>query len=466
MPSAAPNPILSGCYPDPSVTRVGGDYYLVTSTFEYFPGLPVFHSTDLEHWTQLGHAVDRPTQLDLSAVPSSGGLFAPTIRHHDGVFYLACTLVGGLGRTGHFVLTATDPAGPWSDPAWLDGAEGIDPSLFFDDDGRAWLAATRPAHHPRWHDQTEVWLREFDPVTSTLVGDEHVLWNGALLGAVWAEGPHLYRRDGWYYLLASEGGTEANHAVSVARSRSVTGPYTGDPANPVLTHRNLGPGHPVTNVGHADLVETPDGGWAAVLLASRGPDSPLGRESFVVPVEWHDGWPVFAPGVGQVVLDEPAAPRRGMPGPLEWTGVRTAPAAVIAGDTVTLAGNAFAGVRQRHPSFAFGARVVGLESGSDATGLAIRQSDEAHVRFVTTTAGVTATRTEHGRTEVLATAGPATTLEIRGRDGRYELWADDRLIAAFDGAFLGSAEAGGFVGVWLGLVADAGGGFADVFYAG
>ena len=457
------NPILSGCYPDPSVVRVGGDYYLVTSTFEYFPGLPVFHSTDLEHWTQLGHAVDRADQLDLSTVPSSGGLFAPTIRHHNGVFFITCTLVGGDGKRGHFVLTATDAAGPWSDPAWLDGAEGIDPSLFFDDDGRAWFAATRPAHDPQWHDQTEVWLREFDPATRTLTGDEHVLWNGALIGAVWAEGPHLYKRGDWYYLIASEGGTEANHAVSVARSRTVTGPYEGNPANPVLTHRTLGHGHPVTNVGHADLVETPDGGWAAVLLASRGLDSPLGRESFLVPVVWQDDWPVFAPGIGQVVLGEPAAPVRSMPGPLQWTRPRTGDLATVDGDSVTLADTAFAGVRQRHPRFAFGARV---QSGPDASGLMIRQSDDAHVRLATTTAGVTATRTEHGRTDVLATAGPADRLEIRGRDGRYELWADDRLLAALDGGFLGSAEAGGFVGVWLGLVADAGATFTEVFYAG
>ena len=461
------NPILPGCYPDPSVVRVGDDYFVVTSTFEYFPGLPVFHSTDLEHWIQLGHAVDRHDQLDLSTVPSSGGLFAPTIRQHDGVYFITCTLVGGAGKTGHFVLTATDPAGPWSDPTWLDGAEGIDPSLFFDDDdGRAWFTATRPAHDPQWHDQTEVWLREFDPVTNSLVGDEHVLWTGALIGAVWAEGPHLYARGGWYYLLASEGGTEANHAVSVARSRAVTGPYEGNSANPVLTHRNLGPRHPVTNVGHADLVEAPGGGWAAVLLASRGLDSPLGRESFLVPVDWHDDWPVFAPGVGRVVLGEPASPVRAMPGPLEWTRVRTGPLAAIAGDTVTLTGDAFAGVRQRHPSFAFGARITTRQNGPDATGLMIRQSDDDHVRVTTSVAGVVATRTEHGSTEVLATGAPADRLEIRGRDGRYELWADDRMLAALDGAFLGSARAGGFVGVWLGLVADAGGEFAEVFYAG
>ena len=458
-----PNPVLSGCYPDPSVTRVGGDYYLVTSSFEYFPGLPVFHSTDLETFTQIGNAVDRADQLDLSGVPSSGGLYAATIRHHDGVFFIVCTLVGSPGTGGHFLLTSTDPAGPWSDPVWLDG-DGIDPSLFFDDDdGRTWFTATRPARTPAWPDQTEVWLREFDPVAQTLVGDEHVLWTGAVVGAVWAEGPHLYRRDGWYYLLASEGGTEFHHAVTVARSRVVTGGYTGDPANPVLTHRTLGHGHPVTNVGHADLVETPDGGWAAVLLGSRGLDSTLGRESFRVPVVWEHGWPVFAPGVGQVLLGEPATPARAMPGPLEWSRPRTGPLAAIDGDTVTITGPGFAGVRQRHPTFAFGARV---ESGADATGLMVRQSDVDHLRLTTGAAGVVATRTAHGVTTTLATAPVADLLEIRGHDGLVELWADGALLATVDGAFLGSAEAGGFLGVWLALVADAGGRFGGVFYAG
>jgi len=457
-----PNPILPGCHPDPSVTRVGDDYYLVTSTFEYFPGLPVFHSTDLEQWIQVGNAVDRADQLDLSSVPSSGGLFAATIRHHDGRFFIVCTLVGGSGTGGHFVLTASDAAGPWSDPAWLDG-DGIDPSLFFDDDGRAWFTATRPARKPAWSEQTEVWLREFDPVAQTLTGDEHVLWTGALIGAVWAEGPHLYRRDGWYYLLTSEGGTEVDHAVVVARSRNLTGPYAGNPANPVLTHRNLGRGHPVTNVGHADLVETPDGGWAAVLLASRGLDSTLGRESFSVPVIWENGWPVLAPGVGQVTLGEPATRVRGMPGPLEWTRPRTGPLASIDGDTVTIAGAGFAGVRQRHPTFVFGARI---ESGADATGLMIRQSDDDHLRLTTGAAGVVATRTAHGRTSTLATAPPADRLELRGHDGVVELWADGALLVAVDVTFLGSAEAGGFLGVWLALVAGDGGRFTGVFYEG
>lgn len=307
-PLTLTNPILPGCYPDPSACRVGDDFYLVCSTFEYFPALPVFHSRDLVHWHQIGHAIDRPGQVDLGGVRSSGGLYAPTIRHHDGVFYLVNTLVDPAGgaRGGNFLLTATDPAGPWSDAVWIDDAEGFDPSLFFDDDGRSWYIGTRPSAEPRWQGHTDVWLREIDVTTGRLHGDEHVLWSGAMVAAAWAEGPHLYKVDGRYVLLAAEGGTDLHHAVSVARSDRITGPYEGDPANPVLTHRHLGAAFPIVGAGHADLLEAPDGSWWAVLLAMRpygGHHYNLGRETFLVPVAWEDGWPVFAPGVGQVRLE-------------------------------------------------------------------------------------------------------------------------------------------------------------------
>jgi alpha-N-arabinofuranosidase len=307
-PPAAGNPVLPGCHPDPSICRVGDDYYLVSSTFEYFPGLPVFHSRGLVHWRQIGHAIDRAGQIDLSGVPSSGGLSAPTLRHHAGVFYLVNPLVGAgdCAPGGNFLLTAVDPAGPWSDPVWLNDAEGTDPSLFFDDDGRAWYVGTRPSTEPGWEGQTDVWLRRLTLGSDgplRLTGLERVLWHGALLGAVWAEGPHLYKVEGQYYLLAAEGGTEQDHAVCVARADEVTGPYVGNPANPALTHRNLGRQHPIVGAGHADLVCVPDGTWWAVLLAMRpygGYHYNLGRETFLVPVGWEDGWPVFAPGVGQV----------------------------------------------------------------------------------------------------------------------------------------------------------------------
>ncbi|WP_329429579.1 glycoside hydrolase family 43 protein [Streptosporangium sp. NBC_01495] len=273
------NPVIPGFHPDPSVCRVGEDYYLVTSSFEWFPGVPIFHSRDLVHWRQLGHVLDRPSQLDLDGVRPSGGIYAPTIRHHDGVFYMITTL---MDEPGNFLVTATDPAGPWSDPVWFPGTRGFDPSLFFDDDGRAWMTGTRLKDAGRYEGDSEIWLREFDPATLKPFGEEHVIWEAAQRGGIWCEGPHIYRIGAYYYLLTSEGGTAEDHAVMVARAERITGPYLGNPRNPVLTHRHLGLRHPVTSVGHPDLVRTAEGEWWSVLLATR----PYGAlPASVAPVE-------------------------------------------------------------------------------------------------------------------------------------------------------------------------------------
>ncbi len=507
------NPILPGCYPDPTICRVGAEYYLVTSTFEYFPGLPVFRSRDLAHWEQIGHALDRPGQLDMQGIASSGGLYAPTLRHHDGTFWLVCTLVDqqDSSRGGNFVLTATDPAGPWSDPVWL-GEDGIDPSLFFDDDGRVWLHGTRLAREPEWHDQTEVWLRELDPVTMRLTGPEHVLWRGAVLGAVWAEGPHLYRVDGTYYLLAAEGGTEFHHAISVARSDSVTGPYVGNRANPVLTHRHLGRDVDVVGVGHADLVEAPDGSWWAVLLAMRpygGYHYNLGRETFLVPVTWEDGWPVFAPGQGRVpmVVEVPdtartdveaqdpgeaaAWPPAGLvlPDDLRWTGLR-GPAGFaephgsgwllrVRPENLTDAATpAFLGVRQQHQDVTVRTTLRFDPAGpGEQAGLAVRQSEKDHVLLVVA-GGADATGRRvvavHRRAGVATVLGERhlpdgddpVTLAVRARGQDYLLLAGvgdeaPTPVATADGRTLDSVSAGGFLGVWLGLVATSNGAPSD-----
>ncbi|WP_225800197.1 glycoside hydrolase family 43 protein [Streptomyces sp. NK15101] len=291
MSGAFADPVLPGFRPDPSACRVGADYYLVTSSFEWFPGLPVFHSRDLVNWRRLGSALDRPSQLDLDGCGPSRGLFAPTIRHHDGLFHLVCTLMDG---PGHFVVTATDAAGPWSEPHWLEG-EGFDPSLFFDDgpdgDGRAWFTASRVRDEAAGH--TEIWMREYVPGERRLTGPEYVLWSGSHPEARWSEAPHLYKVDGTYLLLTAEGGTDVDHSVVAARADEVTGPYEGVPGNPVLAPVPKGP---VTCTGHADLVQTPDGEWRAVLLGVR-PGSALGRETFLSRVTWHDGVPAFSPVV-------------------------------------------------------------------------------------------------------------------------------------------------------------------------
>lgn len=297
------NPILSGFYPDPSICRVEDDYYLVTSTFAYWPGVPIFHSKDLVHWKQIGNILDRKEQLPLQNIETSRGIFAPTLRYHDGTFYMITTNVSSA--LGNFIVTATNPAGPWSNPYPL-GSAGIDPSLFFDDDGRCYYCGTKERREgARYSGDNEIYIQELDLQTMKLTGESYPAWHGALRGVEWAEGPHIYKKDGWYYLLISEAGTGHHHAVSIARSKSLTEPFEGYKGNPILTHRHLGNQYPIVNVGHPDIVETQNGEWWMVCLASRicgGYYRNLGRETFLVPFTWEDGWPVVNPGKG--ILEE------------------------------------------------------------------------------------------------------------------------------------------------------------------
>ncbi len=308
MPSIFQNPILSGFYPDPSVCRVEDDYYLVTSTFAYFPGVPVFHSKDLVNWRQIGNILDRPSQLNLAGATHSGGIFAPTIRYHEGTFYMITT---NVSHGGNFIVKSKNPAGPWSDPYFIKNADGIDPSLFFDGDGKAYCMGTRArSEGAKYYGDNEIWLQEINLEKMELVGDSYSLWNGALRDVVWPEGPHLYKYNDYYYLLIAEAGTAHEHAVTVARSKSIFGPYEGNRCNPILTHRHLGIHYPVVNVGHGDLVQTQNGEWWLVVLASRtygGYYRNLGRETFLATVEWENGWPVVNPGKG-MLLNEQTVP--------------------------------------------------------------------------------------------------------------------------------------------------------------
>ncbi|NZA25112.1 glycoside hydrolase family 43 protein [Luteimonas sp. SJ-92] len=293
------NPVLAGFHPDPSITRAGDRYYLVNSSFAYYPGIPVFESADLVHWEQIGHVVDRPDMLDFDGLGVSRGVFAPAIEFHDGTFYLVTTAVDS---GGNFVVTATDPAGPWSDPVWLPGIDGIDPSLFFDRDGRVYLLNNGPPEgEPRYDGHRAVWLQAFDLDAMQPTGPRRLLVDGGVdpsTNPIWIEGPHLYRRDGWYYLNCAEGGTGPQHSQVILRSRDVWGPYEPYDRNPILTQRDLPDDRadPVTNAGHADLVQGPDGSWWATFLASRNYDRAhynTGRETFLLPVQWRDGWPVI-----------------------------------------------------------------------------------------------------------------------------------------------------------------------------
>lgn len=294
------NPILKGFYPDPSVCRVGEDFYIVTSTFAYFPGIPVFHTRDFCHIRQIGNVLTTDSQLPLDGVGCSHGLFAPTIRYHNGTFYVVCT---NISRGGNFIVTATDPAGPWSEPHWLEGADGIDPSLFFDDDGTCYYVGTRgDSINERYYGDNELYVVRVDLDRFCFVGEPTPVWKGALRDSVWPEAPHLYKIDGMYYLMIAEGGTSDDHSVTIARSETLLGPYTGYKKNPVLTHRHLGRDYPVKNVGHGDLVQAADGSWYMLMLASRPCEgsSNLGRETFFAKVQWEDGWPVVNPGEGKL----------------------------------------------------------------------------------------------------------------------------------------------------------------------
>ncbi|GAB5348370.1 Non-reducing end alpha-L-arabinofuranosidase BoGH43A [Alteriqipengyuania sp. 357] len=291
------NPVLPGFHPDPSVVKVGDDFYAVNSTFVWFPGLPILHSRDLVNWELIGHAIDRPEQVNFAGLETDRGLFAPTISYHDGKFWIMNTCVE---CRDNFVLTADRPEGPWSDPVWLDFG-GIDPSLYFEGD-KAWVVYNdAPPGEPQYEGHRALWLQEFDTEAMQVKPERTLLVDGGVdfsTKPIWAEGPHIYKIDGWYYLLAAEGGTAEQHSQTIYRSRSVDGPYEPGPINPILTQRDLSPDRPdrVEATGHADIVQLDDGSWWGLFLATRpfaGQSTLLGRETFLLPVRWENGWPLF-----------------------------------------------------------------------------------------------------------------------------------------------------------------------------
>jgi xylan 1,4-beta-xylosidase len=495
------NPILPGCHPDPSICRVGDDYYLVTSTFEFFPGLPIFHSLDLVHWHQIGHVLDRPSQLDLDEIRASGGLYAPTIRHHNGTFYVINTLVDGKRRSGNFIVTATQPQGPWSEPYWLDEASGFDPSLFFDNDGRCWYVGTRLNEKGHYTGHTEIYLRELDLENMKLAGEETVLWDGAVKGAVWAEAPHIYKVNGYYYLLIAEGGTAHHHAVTVARSNAITGPYEANRGNPILTHRHLGLDYPIVGTGHADFVETQIGEWWAVLLAMRpygGYFYNLGRETFLAPVRWEDGWPIVSPGTGRVEFSYPvpnlseqtwpqAPDRDNFDSPtlaLHWNFLRTP-----RDEFYSLSERAshlrlrlrpqrlseqtnptFVGRRQQHIHFNAKCSIEFTpQNEHECAGLALIQNNDFYFLFVVTKAAepvIRLIKQAYGKEEVLAeqpASAAKLNLKVEAHEQAYSFYLADEpdewreIVEKEDGRILSTPIAGGFVGAYIAMYASSNG---------
>jgi alpha-N-arabinofuranosidase len=502
------NPVIPGCYADPSVCRVGEDYYLVTSSFEYFPGVPIFHSKDLVNWRQLGHVLDRPSQLNLDGTPCSKGIYAATIRYHNGVFYMITTFVESVtGARKNFYVTATDPAGPWSDPVWLHDAPGIDSSLFFDDDGACYVMANRqPPGGQQYPKHMEIWMQELDVANGRLVGPKYSLWDGALKFIHAQEGPHMYKVNGTYYLIIAEGGTGHTHSVTIARSTSITGPYESCKRNPILTHRHLGLHHPVTNIGHADIVQTQDGEWWMFCLGSRpygGYYRNLGRETFLVPFIWEDGWPVVNPGKGYVELEMPRpslSEHRWPTKPAcdhfdadrlapEWNFIRTP-----RGDFMSLTDRpghlrlklkpeamtdfvnpSFVGRRQQHTRFAARTALEFVpQTEGETAGLVLLQNHDFQYRVEYTRnekgCMVRLVQRVQGEDSVLAKHAVATAeaagklflkVEAIGQDYSFyfatqaEAW--ETLFEHADGTILSVDVAGGFSGTYIGLFASSNG---------
>jgi xylan 1,4-beta-xylosidase len=472
------NPVIAGFHPDPSVCRAGDDYYLACSSFEYFPGLPVFHSRDLVHWEQVGNALQQALP---DTTPSSGGIYAPTLRYHDGRFWLITTDVSGSGT---MLFTAHDPAGPWSEPLTIPAVTSIDPDLAWDDDGRCWCT------------YAGIEQVRIDPLTGRAFGEPRHIWSGTP-GAQYPEAPHLYRIGDFWYLLIAEGGTERGHCVSVARGNAPDGPFDPCPWNPVLTHRSTA--RRVQNTGHADMVQAPDGSWWMVLLGVRMRGGTpgwhvLGRETFLVPVRWVEGWPV--PAELDLVMAAPPWPPRpvGVPsrrddfGSAEldprWVSLRSRPDCSTTehpgwltlharGASLDDPSAVFVGRRQQHHS----CQVRALADASGGRGgLAVRL-DERHHYAVEATAGRVSVSARIGplrwatasrpvpdgpvilRIEAHAAAaglGHAVAEPDLLRIGLEEPGGAFTVLAEIDGRYLSTEVAGGFTGRVIGMYAAAG----------
>jgi alpha-N-arabinofuranosidase len=496
------NPILPGFYPDPSICRVGGDYYLINSTFEYFPGLPVFHSRDLVHWRQIGHVLDRPEQLHLDGIRPSGGLYAPTIRYHEGLFYVINTLVDGKQQSGNFIVTAEDPAGPWSTPTWIKDAPGIDPSLLFDDDGRIWYVGNQHSFQDAYQGHCDIWLQELDRDTLQLVGEKYILWDGALKGAIYAEGPHIFKIEDFYYLMIAEGGTGHDHAVTIARSSDIRGPYEVNSRNPIMTHRHLGLDYPIVGTGHADMVQTQYGEWWMVLLAMRPYDGyfyNLGRETFLTPVKWEDGWPVVSPGQGRVLFEYnipnlPEHPWLTTPAcdhfedyelALHWNFLRTPREnfwSLNARDGFLrlqlrpeklseLSNPSFIGRRQQHINFTVRtAFEFTPQTDNECAGMVLLQNNDFHFRLICTRGPderiIKLIKRFKGNETVLGscTVKPGRLyMKVEAKGQSYSFYVTTEVecwipvAERADGRVLSTEVAGGFVGAYIGMYASSNG---------
>ncbi|WP_331345913.1 glycoside hydrolase family 43 protein [Cellvibrio sp. UBA7661] len=506
------NPVLAGFYPDPSITRAGDDYYLVTSSFSYSPGVPIFHSKDLVNWKSLGHVLVTPSQLPLYKQKTSRGIYAPTIRYHEGTFYMITTLVD---VRGNFIVTAKNPAGPWSEPILLPEVGGIDPDIFFDDDGRVYIAHNdAPTGEPLYEGHRAIWLWEFDLAKQKIIKESgRVIVNGGTDLAkkpIWIEAPHLYKINGWYYLLCAEGGTGYEHSAVIFRTKDLSKPFEPYKGNPILTQRDLDINrpNPITTAGHADIVQTKEGEWWAVFLATRAYDKTAyntGRETFLLPVNWDNGWPMILEQGKEIPyqLDKPkmsaAASANNkdiepMTGNFiwqdnfsgsalqhHWVSLRTAdsPFYALKNNRIQLQAlnvtldqleqPAFLGRRQQHTRFSASTQLDVPETKSSA-GIVALQSETAHYYFgATTINGKTQLFIEQANKsapKVIRTLSPTDLgkplqLAIEGDAGKISFYYHNKdghkkpVLENADAKILSTEVAGGFVGTLLGIHARA-----------
>lgn len=512
------NPILPGFYPDPSICRVEEDYYMATSSFCYFPGLPVFHSKDLVHWDQIGHAINREEQLDYMDCDHSGGLWAPTIRYHNGYFYIINTFnlkdseAHPNNICKNFVIRTDDiRSGNWSDPIFIAGADGIDPSLFWDDDGRLWYTGNCCPTPMKWVGHRAIYLMELDPETFQPLGKRTIIWDGAYTHCDYIEAPHLYKTDGWYYLMVAAGGTQENHSVMISRSKCVEGPYEVCPRNPVITARHSWKNPAFASVGHGDLVQTQRGEWWMVLLAVRpysGYQYNMGRETCLLPIAWDEqGWPYADNESGTLrqyerMPDLPVCHSRpaltadnfeNLSLGIQWNTMR--PWTNKKPDLVSRPGYlrlyagkekisdskhcAFVGRRQRHFSFMAVTKMEAYLEKEDFAGLAIIQNHKNYILFglekQTDKAMLKLTICEQGKNitcfeEKFEDAGKIY-LGVQAHTEDYGFFYSEtegdyiQIGQKVPAALLSTAKTGGFTGVYIGMYTSGNGketeGYAD-----
>lgn len=481
------NPIITGMNPDPSICRVGDDFYIVNSTFEYAPGLPIYHSKDLVNWKLIGYALTNEKQNPLEGSNASGGQYAPTIRYHNGTFYVIGTNYGGKGTQGISYVTATDPAGPWSDPIWI-GAWYVDPSLEFINDTLYYLSPDNAG---------SFLLGIMDPATGKFIEPLKKVATG--LGGSSPEGPHFYKINDYYYIMSAEGGTGYEHRDVIQRSKSPWGPYEPSPINPVLSNMN-NKEHPFQAIGHADLVQLKDGSWWTVCLGIRpkgGKYQHLGRETFLAPITWNEeGWPkVGTTGVVEEEYQRPNLPLHpwekepirddfssstlGLswnfvrnPHPEDWSLTARSGYLRLNGSSKSLnekVSPAFICRRQTAFDVVASTKVSFMPTTeNEEAGLAIRANDDNHYDLVITL--VDGKRVVKFRQYL---KGVATTsykeipdgdiiLRISATNLEYKFWAQKKgkpamLIGSAETKNLSTEKVGGFTGVFIGMYASGNG---------